>query len=442
MPSAEHLDTHHKALTLNLDPTIFGSFAEIGAGQEVARWFLRVGGASGTVAKAISAYDKEVSDDLYGAGTRYVSRQRLEAMLDREWDQLQTQLRESRGSTSRFFAFADTVSARNFAGTNECHGWMGVRFLTEPGGEPNDVLLHVNMMDPSNPLQQEVLGLLGVNLVYGVYHQRESRDVFLRGLSEDIAAGRIEIELIDIRGRAFEAWERRALLVELVRSGLAEAVVFPRDGRALPPTEVLHKKPVVLAPGRFETVKPIHGRILAATLEELRAEGMPQSEGPIGLFALTADAPSEGEKPPDVPELLRHVDALQPLGGGVFLSRRRELYQTTAFVNRFTNAAVRFAVGLPTLIRVFQDAHYRHLEGRTLEGISRLFAQNVRVCAYPMTVSALEERLRALSADGWELNDTGSWVTADRLRPAPPLSHLYAYLVATGFIVPMQPPAS
>ena len=183
MPSAEHLDTHHKALTLNLDPTIFGSFAEIGAGQEVARWFLRVGGASGTVAKAISAYDKEVSDDLYGAGTRYVSRQRLEAMLDREWDQLQTQLRESRGSTSRFFAFADTVSARNFAGTNECHGWMGVRFLTEPGGEPNDVLLHVNMMDPSNPLQQEVLGVLGVNLVYGVYHQRESQDVFLRGLA-------------------------------------------------------------------------------------------------------------------------------------------------------------------------------------------------------------------------------------------------------------------
>src|SRR5207249_6543475 len=188
MPSTEKLDTHQKALTLNLDPSTFGSFAEIGAGQEVARWFLRVGGASGTVAKAISAYDKEVSDDLYGAGTRYVSRQRLEAMLDREWDQLQTQLRESRGSTSRFFAFADTVSARNFAGTNECHGWMGVGFLTAPGGEPNDVLLHVNMMDPSNPLQQEVLGVLGVNLVYGVYHPRESQDVFLR--SEERRVGK------------------------------------------------------------------------------------------------------------------------------------------------------------------------------------------------------------------------------------------------------------
>jgi hypothetical protein len=442
MPPADQLDAHHKALTLNLDPTIFGSFAEIGAGQEVARWFLRVGGASGTVAKAISAYDKEVSDDLYGPGTRYVSRERLEAMLDREWDQLQTQLRESRGSTSRFFTFADTVSARNYAGTNESHGWMGVRFLTEPGGEPNDVLLHVNMMDPSNPLQQEVLGTLGVNLVYGAYHQRESRDVFLRGLSEGIAARRIEIDLIDLRGPAFEAWDRRALLVEIVRRGLAEAVVFPRDGRALPPTEVLHKKPVVLAPGTFETVEPIHGRILAATLEELRAEASAVSEAPIGLFALTADAPSEGEKPPDVPYLLRHVDALRPLGEAVLLSRRRELYQLSAFVNRFTTAAVRFAVGLPTLIRVFQDAHYHPLQGRILEGISRLFAQNVRVYAYPATISALEERLRALSANGWELPDTGGWVTADRLRPAPPLSHLYAYLIATGFIVPMQPSAS
>jgi hypothetical protein len=210
----------------------------------------------------------------------------------------------------------------------------------------------------------------------------------------------------------------------------------------LPPTEVFHKKPVVLAPGRFETVEPIHGRILDATLANLRAEGTAVPEAPIGLFALTADAAMEGENPPDVPELLRHVDALRPLGVAVLLSRRRELYKTTAFVNRFTNAAVRFAVGLPTLIRVFQDAHYRHLEGRILEGIARLFAQNVRVCAYPMTVPALGERLRALSADGSELDDTAGWVTADRLRPAPPLNHIYAYLIATGFIVPMQPPAN
>lgn len=148
------LDTHHKALTLNLDTSIFGSFAEIGAGQEVARWFFLAGGASGTVAKSVSAYDKEVSDDLYGSGSRYVSRQRLEAMLDNEWDQLLKQLSESRGTQTRFFCLVDTVSARNFSGTNDSHGWVGLRFQLQVGGPPNDVLLHINMRDPSNVLQQ------------------------------------------------------------------------------------------------------------------------------------------------------------------------------------------------------------------------------------------------------------------------------------------------
>ena len=174
MSSPKQLDTHQKALAINLDPTIFGSFAEIGAGQEVARWFLRVGAASGTVAKTVSAYDKEVSDDLYGGGSRYVSIERLEAMLDREWSLLLTQLEKSRGPSTRLFSFADTVSARNFSGTNECHGWMGIRFQDEPGGETNDVLLHINLRDLSNLLQQEVLGIVGVNLIYAAFHQRSS----------------------------------------------------------------------------------------------------------------------------------------------------------------------------------------------------------------------------------------------------------------------------
>src|SRR5258708_25000 len=149
MPSAQKLDTHHKALTLNLDPSTFGSFAEIGAGQEVARWFLLVGGASGTVAKTISAYDKEVSDDLYGSGSRYVSKQRLEAMLDNEWTQLLAQLSKTRGQQTRFFFFCDTVSARNFAGTNDPHAWIGLPFPVQPGVPPNDLLLHLNILDPS-----------------------------------------------------------------------------------------------------------------------------------------------------------------------------------------------------------------------------------------------------------------------------------------------------
>src|SRR6266852_138720 len=276
MPSPQKLDTHHKALTLNLDPSTFGSFAEIGAGQEVARWFLLVGGASGTVAKTISAYDKEVSDDLYGSGSRYVSKQRLEAMLDNEWSQLLAQLSKTRGPQTRFFCFVDTVSARNFAGTNDSHGWIAFRFQLQPGGPPNDVLLHINMRDSSNVLQQQAIGILGVNLIYAAFYEMQTKESFLEGLAQDVVAERIEIDYVDLRGPAFESWDRRALLVHLVRTGLAEAVVFLAKGSLVPPTEVLHKKAVVLAPGYFGHTDAVHSqvhtRLLASGIQELQKE--------------------------------------------------------------------------------------------------------------------------------------------------------------------------
>src|SRR6202158_1541719 len=251
MPSNEKLDTHHKALTVNLDPSTFGSFAEIGAGQEVARSFLVVGGASGTVAKTISAYDKEVSDDLYGSGSRYVSKQRLEAMLEHEWAQLLTELEKTRGAHTRFFSFVDTVSARNFAGTNDSHGWVGLRFQLQPGGPPNEFLLHINMRDPANVLQQEAIGILGVNLVYAAFYQLQTKESFFEGLAQEVVKERIEIDFVDFRGPAFASWDRRPLLAYLVHAGFAEVVCFLPSGAFLPPNEFLHKKAVVLAPGYF-----------------------------------------------------------------------------------------------------------------------------------------------------------------------------------------------
>ena len=285
MPSPQKLDTHHKALTLNLDPSTFGSFAEIGAGQEVARWFLLVGGASGTVAKTISAYDKEVSDDLYGSGSRYVSKQRLEAMLDNEWTQLLTQLSKSRGSQTRFFCFVDTVSARNFAGTNDPHGWIGLRFQLQPSSPPNDILLHVNMRDASNALQQQAIGILGVNLIYTAFYEGQTKESFLAGLAQDVSAERIEIDYVNLRGPAFESWDHRALQVHLVRAGLAEAVLFSSNGSLVPPAEVLHKKAVVLAPGYFGHTDPVHSqvhlRLLASGIQELQADLGKTNSAPV-----------------------------------------------------------------------------------------------------------------------------------------------------------------
>jgi hypothetical protein len=444
MPSTQKLDTHHKALTLNLDASAFGSFAEIGAGQEVARWFLVVGGASGTVAKTISAYDKEVSDDLYGSGSRYVSRQRLEAMLDHEWNQLLTQLNKTRGPQSRFFSFVDTVSARNFAGTNEPHGWMGLRFQLQPGGPANDVLLHINLLDPSNLLQQEAIGILGVNLIYGAFHELQTTESFLEHLAQDVLE-RIEIDYVDLRGPAFESWDRRTLLAHLVYAGLAEAVFFPSKGAYVPPTETLYKKAVVLAPGYFGHIGPdhaqVHARLLASGIQELKKELTETKSAPAGLFCLTAASFTPNEPAPEIPDLLRRIDALLASGGDVLLFRQRELYTMTALVNRYTRAPVRFVVGLSLIIRAFEDL-YGNLEGSLLEALGRLFAQNVRFYAYPMTATDLRDWLKSASATGWEWGDTNGWVSATQLRRAPPLGHLFAYLLASNFIVPMRVPAA
>jgi hypothetical protein len=445
MPPTEKLDTHHKALTVNLDASAFGSFAEIGAGQEVSHWFFVVGGASATVAKTISAYDKEVSDDLYGAGSRYVSRQRLEAMLDKEWAQLLAQLSAARGAQTRFFSFVDTVSARNFAGTNDAHGWVGLRFQLQPGGAASDVLLHINMRDPSNVLQQEAIGILGVNLIYTAFYELKAGESFLAGLAQDVVKERIEIDYIDLRGPAFEGWDRRALLAHLVSAGFAEAVFFPSKGPAVPSTEALYKKALVLAPGYFghgdAAHSQVHVRLLAAAIQELQKELGDTKVSPAGFFCLTAAPIAQNEPVPEVSDLLRRIDALLAAGGDVLLFRQSELYNMKTLVSRYTQAPVRFAVGISLMIQAFEGI-YGNLEGRLLEALARLLAQNVRIYVYPMSSAELRERLKDASLSGWEWSETNGMVSATQLRHAPPVGHLYAYLLASNFLVPMQVPAA
>lgn len=443
MPSTQKLDTHHKALTLNLDAEAFGSFAEIGAGQEVSHWFFVVGGASATVAKTISAYDKEVSDNLYGTGTRYVSKQRLEAMLETEWKQLLEELSKTRGAHTRFFSFADTVSARNFAGTNDPHGWVGLRFQLQPGGPANDVVLHINMRDPANVLEQEAIGILGVNLIYTAFYELQTVESFLAGLAQDVVKERIEIDYVELRGEAFDGWDRRALLARLVSGGFAEAVVFPASGPAVPPTDALYKKTVVLAPGYFSHTDAahaqVHMRLLASGIDGLRKEMGEATAAPSGFFCLTAAALTANEAVPEIPDLLRRIDGLRAGGGDVLLFRRPELYQMTSLVNRYTQAPVRFVAGLSLIIRAFENT-YGNLEGTLLEALARLFAQNVRIYAFPMNATELRESLQGISATGWEWSETNGMVSATQLRRAPPLGHLFAYLLASNFLVPMEVP--
>jgi hypothetical protein len=442
MASTEKLGTHQKALGINLDAMSYGSFAEIGAGQEVVRWFLVVGGASGTVAKSISAYDKEVSDDLYGIGSRYVSKERLEAMLNSEWTQILNQLNKSRGSQTRFFSFVDTISARNYSGTNDSHGWVGLRFQLQPGGQPNDIVLHINMSDPSNPLQQEAIGILGVNLIYAVFYQLQPKEGFFENIAEGVEK-RIEIDYVELRGPAFEGWDERAILAHLVRTGLAEAVCFLPGGSLEPPIDVLHKKSVVLAPGSFVHMDLdhalIHERILASAIQQLREELEEKDHSPAGFFCLSAMPLEEGDPPPEIPNLLERIEALRARGGTVLLFRDRELYSMTALVNRYTKERVRFVVGLSLLIRVWKY-RYTKLPGSFLEALSRLFAQDTCIYVYPMTSRDLQQSIQGVSATGWQWTETNGWVTARQLHPPPPLDHLYNYVLASNFLIPMDVP--
>ena len=358
--------------------------------------------------------------------------------MESEWNQLLAELQPSRGATTRFFTFLDTISARNFAGTNECHGWVGLRFQQEPGGPASDVVLHINLQDPTNLQQQEAVGILGVNLIYASVHHLDSPEVFLAGLFEELSLERMEIDLVDLRGPAFESWDKRKLHASLVTNGYAEAVALNAEGKAIPPTELLYKKALVLAPGLFETASDLHGQLIQTTLAQLPKEELDQSKGSLGLFCLPGQSMIPGGHSPTAEHLMQHVEDLQKLGFGTLIFRAKELYTMGAYVSRYTKSQVYFAVGLSVVIYAMQD-RYKNLEGALLEGTARLFTQNVRLSVYPMTEAALKARLEQLGAGEWTYEVTNGLVYVDNLHPAEPINFLFRYLLACGFLVSARP---
>ena len=248
------LSTHQKALKINLDPLRYGTFAEIGAGQEVARWFFKAGGAAGTIAKSISAYDMHVSDVIYGHTGRYVSRERLRGMLDYEHRLNLERLGNARGDKTAFFTFADTVAARNYHGTNECHGWMGVKFQAYPRDQDNQIIIHVRMLDEEANLQQEALGIVGVNLLYAAFCLHHTPQQVLESLLDNLSTDRIEIDMIEFSGIAFRCVDNRVMSLKLVQLGLSGAAMFGPKGEVLQPSEVLRKRPIIVERGSFRPV--------------------------------------------------------------------------------------------------------------------------------------------------------------------------------------------
>jgi hypothetical protein len=427
---------HAKALALNLEASFYGTFAEIGAGQEVARWFLSVGAASGTVASAISAYDKTVSDDIYGAGTRYVSKERLLAMLDHEYELLLARLGKDRGAHTRFFAFADTVATRNYQGTNEQHGWLGFRFQAEVGGEANQILLHINLVDPTAQLQQQAIGTLGVNLIYASYHQRSSPEDFLKGLFDDLSLERLEIDVLELTGPVFGGADSRLWCLTMLRAHMSRAVVFDSEAQVVEPATPLRKRPLIVQRTLRGHPGPSAPEVIQAARQKLVAEGIPTDREPLVILEINTEN-VEGPAPSDNAELLALIKQLAPLGP-VVVTNYPEGYQAVSYLRRYTAAPIRVVVWISMFLHLMEETVFQLSPGAILESFGRLLSTDVTIYVAPMRKETLVAALGSFPEGLLRECADSDLMTLDDFLPKPPLDHLFRYLRAAGHIVPLE----
>jgi hypothetical protein len=416
--SARTLNAREKALAVNLDPRRYGTFAEIGAGQEVVRWFFRAGAAAGTIAKSISAYDMTVSDAIYGPCERYVCRDRLEAMLDYEYELNCARLQERRGNQTAFFAFADTVVARSFHGNHECHGWMGVTFQSHPRDQASRIVIHVRMLDTETTLQQEALGIVGVNLLYGAFFLFSDPDALVESLLDSLSTDRIEIDMIEFSGIEFRHVDNRVMSLRLVQLGLSAAAMFSADGRVLQPSEALRKRAVLVERGSFRPVTHVNLDMIESAMGPFR-ERLDDSEEPLALMELTmSNLLAEGDL--DLTDFLARADVLAATGQTVLISDYFEFYRLARYLAAATDRPIGIVLGAGSLVELFDEKYYDDLDGGILESFGRLFKNGLEMYVYPLRDP-----------------DTGELTTVENVEVAPDLVSLYRFLVDQGSVVPL-----
>ncbi len=404
------LDTHQKAFQLNLDLAKYGTFAEIGAGQEVARAFFRVGGAAGTVAKTISAYDMTFSDAIYGPSGRYVSRQRLTKMLDYEFALLKERLDAQRGDKTCFFVFADTVTARSYSRPDDAHGWLGIQFQTRPQSAPSQIIIHVHMLDKENVQEQEALGAIGVNLIYGAIYLHRQPTELIASLMDNLTRDRIEVDLIKFSGPDFVGIDNRLMNLQLVHHGLTNAVLFNPAGEIVQAGETLYGKSILVERGSFRPVNLLNLDMLECSRAQFAAEESQAGEPIMELMEITMrNLLTTGVL--DHSDFLARVDLLAALGKPVLISNFSWFYPLAAYLGRYTKKHIGIAAGVPALKEIFNEKYYTTLEGGILESFGRLFKSAVKMYIYPMR------------------EESGQLITAETLKVATHLRHLHAHLL-------------
>jgi hypothetical protein len=410
--------TRNKALAINKSAMFYGSFAEIGAGQEVARHFFQAGLASQTVAKSMSAYDKAFSDSIYGKGSRFVSQDRLLQMLNHEYKLLEERLPERKDKTC-FFAFANTVATSSHEEIPSCHGWMGIRFQKRPGGPINELVVHVRMLDRLRLQQQDALGILGVNLIYAAFHYTDkSGPELITSLLDNLSKDRIEINFIRFHGPDVEHFDNRIMSLELVVQDITRAIVFSPKGEALSLSDILYKKNVLVQRGRFRPVTLTNERILDRGIAQMARDLKVTRESLVVFMEMTMSQLKEGDSV-DKKDFLDRVDTLGALGHNVMVSNFPLFAQLHHELRRFTDQHCCMVLGGSALAPLFDKTFYAHYSGGMLAAFGHLFDEKSRLYVFPYKTDS-------------------QCTTAKSFHPAPELSHLYQHLIQNQFIVDVE----
>ena len=376
------MNTEQKALAINLDAGRFGTFAEIGAGQEVVRWFFHAGHASATVAKSISAYDTAVSDEIYGKAGHYVSRERLESMLEYEYKLLLRRLDATRGEKTSFFVFADTVATRTRTDSPGGHGWLGIRFQTAPRAEPSEVILHVQLLDNGSVAKQEALGMLGVNLIHAAFFLNDQPHELVAALIEGLRRTQVEVDMIRLSGPAFHDVDNRLMSLHLVEQGLTDATMFTAEGEVVQPSEAISGKAALVERGAFRPVTNVTWEMLQGAQRQFRSSRRTTTD-PVVLMEMTLSNLVTGHRI-DHGDFLARASMLNALGITVMVSNYDRFDLVTSYLRRYTKEPIVMVMGAPTLVGIFEEKYYSGLPGGILEGLGRLFQGDTTLYIYPM----------------------------------------------------------
>ncbi len=410
-----------KALKINLNDDIYGTFAEVGAGQETVRQFFRVGGASGTIAKSLSAYDKSFSDAIYGIedDKRYVTQNRLRKMLTQETELIEKRVGRKDNPNKMFFCYANTVATIDFAKKFKGHGWVGIRFQIDPKDDYNEIILHVRFKENIARQQQETLGILGTNLIYSAFYKYNEPKKIIKYLYDNLDKEQLEIDTINFSGPVFKDVDNRIMSLELVKNGLTEAVLFGPNGQNILPAAALYKKNILALRGRFRPVTKVNEDMYVKSLKLFLEEKKVKEENTIVIFEITlADLENKGEI--DEKDFMDRAKLLGSLGETVLVSNYKEYYRLVEYFSLYTDKKIGLCMGVNNLIQVFDPKYYIKLSGGILEAFGKLFFKKLKVYLYPI------------------ISENGEVITSENLKVHPRIKELYKFSKFNGKVVDVK----